>query len=145
MNRLFLAEGCSVAILDGLPNKMGDPGIPTISYLIGTQGFEKALYDLGATMSIIPKVIYDKLSHDSLVPTFMHLQHADQSICHPVRIAEDVPVRIKNSFVLVDFMVLEIDVYHQTPLILGRPFLNTAGATIDVAAEIVKLNINGKV
>jgi hypothetical protein len=44
----------------------------------------------------------------------------------------------------VDFMVLEMDVYRQIPLILGRPFLSTAGATIDVAAGIIKLNFSGK-
>jgi hypothetical protein len=49
-----------------------------------------------------------------------------------------------NSFVPVDFMVLKMDVYHQTPLILGTPFLSTAGAMIDVAAGIIKLNISGK-
>jgi hypothetical protein len=37
-----------------------------------------------------------------------------------------------------------MDVCRQTPLILGRPFLSTAGATIDVAAGIIKLNISGK-
>jgi hypothetical protein len=37
-----------------------------------------------------------------------------------------------------------MDVYRQIPLILGRPFLSTTGATIDVAARIIKLNINGK-
>jgi hypothetical protein len=42
---------------------------------------------------------------------------------------------------LVDFMVLKMDVYHQIPLILGRPFLSTTGATIDVAAGIIKLHI----
>jgi hypothetical protein len=61
-----------------------------------------------------------------------------------VGIAEDIPVRIKNSFIPVDFMVLEMDVCHQIPLILGRPFLSTARATIDVVAGIIKLNINGK-
>jgi hypothetical protein len=73
MNNLLHAKGCSVAILDGLPNKMGDLGIPTISCLIGRQSFDQALCDLGASVSIMPKVIYDKLSHDSLVPTSMHL------------------------------------------------------------------------
>jgi hypothetical protein len=61
-----------------------------------------------------------------------------------VGIAEDIPVRIKNSFIPVDFMVLEMDVCHQIPLILGRSFLSTAGATIDIAAGIIKLNISGK-
>jgi hypothetical protein len=61
-----------------------------------------------------------------------------------VGIAEDIPVRIKNSFIPVDFMVLEMNVCHQIPLILGRSFLSTAGATIDIAAGIIKLNISGK-
>jgi hypothetical protein len=51
-------------------------------------------------------------------------------------------VRIRNSFILVDFVVLEIDVCRQTPLILGRPFLSTARAMIDVAVGIIKLNIS---
>jgi hypothetical protein len=62
-------------------------------------------------VGIIPKVIYDQLNHDSLVPTSLHLQLADQLIRHPVEIAEDILVRIKNSFALVDFVVLEMDVY----------------------------------
>jgi hypothetical protein len=53
-------------------------------------------------------------------------------------------MRIRNSFVLVDFVVLEMDVYRQIPLFLGRPFLSTARATIDVVAGIIKLNISGK-
>jgi hypothetical protein len=83
-------------------------------------------------VSVIPKVIYDQLNHDSLVPTSLHLQLTDQSIRRLVGIVEDIPVRIRNSFVHVDFVVIEMDVYHQIPLILGRPFLSTTGATIDV-------------
>jgi hypothetical protein len=61
-----------------------------------------------------------------------------------VGIVEDVPMRIRNSFTPVDFVVLKMYVYRQIPLILGRPFLSTAGATIDVAAVIIKLNISWK-
>jgi hypothetical protein len=52
MDRLVFAERCSAAILDGLPDKMGDPGVPTISCLIGTQMFDQALCDLGASVSV---------------------------------------------------------------------------------------------
>jgi hypothetical protein len=34
---------CSAVILDDLLDKMSDPGVPTISYLIGTQKFDQAL------------------------------------------------------------------------------------------------------
>jgi hypothetical protein len=96
---LVFVKRCSATILDGLPNKMGDTSVPTISCLIGTQKFDQALCDLKASMSVKPKVMYDQLNHDSLVPTSMHLQLADQSIRCPVGIVEDIPVRIRNSFV----------------------------------------------
>jgi hypothetical protein len=61
-----------------------------------------------------------------------------------VGITEDIPVRIRNSFMPVNFVILKMDVCHQILLILGRPFLSTTGATIDVAARIIKLNISRK-
>jgi hypothetical protein len=81
-------------------------------------------------MSVMPKVIYDQLNHDSLVPTSMHLQLEDQSIRRPVEIVEDILVRIRNSFIPVDFVVLKMDVCHQIPLILSRLFLSTTGARL---------------
>jgi hypothetical protein len=95
-------------------------------------------------MSITPKVIYNQLNHDSLVPTSLHLQLVDQSIWCLVGIAEDIPVRIKNSFMLVHYVVLEMDVCCQILLIHGRPFLSTTEATIVVVARIIKLNISRK-
>jgi hypothetical protein len=61
-----------------------------------------------------------------------------------VEITEDIPVRIRNSFVHVDFVVLKMDVCHQIPIILRRSFLSTTGAMIVVAARIIKLNISRK-
>jgi hypothetical protein len=58
-DRLMFAERCNAAILDGLLDKMGDLGVSTISCLIGTQKFDHALCDLGASVSIMPNVIYD--------------------------------------------------------------------------------------
>jgi hypothetical protein len=144
MDRLVFAERCSAAMLDGPPHKIGDLGIPTISCLIGTQKFDQALCDLRASVSVMPKIIYNQRNHDSLVPISMHLQLVDQSIRHLVGITEDILMRIRTSFVPMDFMVLKMDVFRQTPLILGRPFLSTDGTMIDVAAGIIKLNISGK-
>jgi len=66
----------------------------------------------------MPKVVYDKLNHNSLSPTIMCLQLADQSIQYPTGIAEDIPVKIRSYFVLVDFVVLDISANTKTPLIL---------------------------
>jgi hypothetical protein len=92
----------------------------------------------------MPNVIYDQMNHDSLVPSSLHLQLVDQLIQRPRGITKDIPMRIRNSFMLVDFVVLEMDVCHQILLILGRPFLSTTGAMIVVAARIIKLNISRK-
>jgi hypothetical protein len=64
----------------------------------------------------------------------MCLQLADQSVRYPAGIAEDIPVRVRDFFVPVDFVILNMDVDTRTPLILRRPFLSTANANIDVGA-----------
>jgi hypothetical protein len=61
-----------------------------------------------------------------------------------VGIVKDILVRIRNSFVHVDFVVLEMDVCHQIPLILVWPFLSTTAAMIDVTTRIIKLNTSRK-
>ena len=71
-----LTEECSAAILNPLLVKK-DPGCPTITCSIGTQHFSNALCDLGASVSVMPKVVYDHLNHHALAPTAMCLQLAD--------------------------------------------------------------------
>jgi len=85
----------------------------------------------------MPKAIYDKLNFTHLTPTPMHLQLADSLVRYPKGIAEDVLVKVRNYFIPVDFMVLDMD-------ILGRPFLSTARAQINVGAGEIRFNINGK-
>ena len=82
----------------------------------------------------MPKVVYDKLNHHALAPTAMCLQLADQTVRYPTTIAENIPVKIQNFFIPVDFFVLDMEVDAKMPLILGRTFLSTANAHIDVEA-----------
>ena len=144
MEVVKLTEECSAAILNQPPKKKEDPGCPTINCSIGTQHFGNALCDLGASVSVMPKVVFDKLNFTHLTPTPMHLQLADSSVRYPEGIAEDVPVRVRDYFIPVDFVVLDMEISKETPLILGRPFLSTAGAHIDVGVGEIRFNINGK-
>jgi hypothetical protein len=91
----------------------------------------------------MPKAVFDKLHHSKLVPTSMCLQLADQSIHYPIGIAEDILVKIREFFIPVDFVVLDMQLDSKVSLILGRPFLSTANAHIDVEIGEVKFNING--
>jgi hypothetical protein len=141
---VLLTEERSAAILYPLPEKKKDPECPTITCSIGAQHFKHALCDVGESVNIMPKVVYDKLNHHVLAPTAMCLQLPDQSIHYPTGIAENIPVKIWNFFVLVDFVILDMELDIKSPLILGRPFLSTANAHIDVGAGEIQLNINGQ-
>ena len=56
------------------------------------------------------KVIYDKLNYHELAPTAMCLQLVDQSVRYSAGITENVPVKIQNFFIPVDFIVLDMEV-----------------------------------
>jgi hypothetical protein len=92
----------------------------------------------------MPKKVFNKLNYSTLIPTSMCLQLVDQSVRYPAGIAENIPVKIQNFFVPVDFVVLDMQKDMKTPFILGRSFLSTTNAHIDVRAGEIKFNINGK-
>jgi hypothetical protein len=139
-----LTEECSAAILNTSPIKKKDPGCPTIDCSIGSENFKNALCDLRASVRVMPKKVFDKISYSTLTPTSMCLQLADQSVCYPARIAENIPIKIQNFFVPIDFVVLDMQEDMKTPLILRRPFLSTTNAHIDIGPGEIKFNISGK-
>jgi hypothetical protein len=77
-----MSEQCSVAIANGL-EKQGDPGCPTILCSVGSFKFEKALCDLGASVSVMPRDVFEKLRLPELEPTVMCLELGDNSIRYP--------------------------------------------------------------
>ena len=103
-----LTEECSTTILNKPPKKKEDPGCPTIDCSIGNQYFNNALCDLGASVSVMPASVYKKLENATLEPTSMCLQLADQSVRHPLGIAENILVKIRDFLVPVDFVVLDM-------------------------------------
>jgi len=121
---------------------MGDSRRPVIPISIGCHNIPETIYDFGASVNIIPKVIYEKILNDSLLYTNMRLQLADQSICYPEGILEEVVIRVGQSYVLVDFVVMEKGVDEKAPIILGRPFLCTTKAII--CAEHTKIVLSTK-
>jgi hypothetical protein len=57
----------------------------------------------------MPKTVFDKLNFTHLAPTPMMLQLVDSTVHYPARIIEDILVKIQGYFVLVDFMVLDME------------------------------------
>src|SRR6185312_1306989 len=103
-----------------------------ISCSIFDQYYEHALYDLGASVNIMPMVIYEKLLYPTLSPTYMCVQLVDSTIRYPEGIAKNALVRVRDSFVLADFVVMDIEGDLGIELILGRPFLRATRARIDI-------------
>nr|GEY91292.1 reverse transcriptase domain-containing protein [Tanacetum cinerariifolium] len=95
----------------------------------------KALADLGASINLMPLSVWKKLGLPDLIPTRMSLELANRAICTPDGIARDVFVPIGKFTFSADFVVVDYESDPRVPLILGRPFLRTARALIDVHGE----------
>ncbi|GJX08636.1 reverse transcriptase domain-containing protein [Tanacetum coccineum] len=127
-----LNENCSAVVLKKLPEKLGDPG----RFLIPCDFSEfdncLALADLGASINLMPLSIWKKLGLPGLNDTKMVLELADRTISKPTGVAENVFVKVGKFYFPADFVVLDFIADPRVPLILGRPFLRTAHALIDV-------------
>ncbi|GKC89429.1 reverse transcriptase domain-containing protein [Tanacetum coccineum] len=98
-----------------------------------------ALADLGASINPMPLSIWKVLNLGELTKTKMILELADRTISTPTGIAEDVFVKVGMFFFQADFVVVDYVADPRVPLILGRPFLRTARALIDVHGEQMTL------
>ena len=114
--------------------KKGDPGLPTIECTIGQQVFHNTFCHLGSGVNIMSKVTYDNLIGEPLLPTYTQLQMVDQTIWFLDKIAKDILVKIQDDYAPADFMILDMGINEEIPLILGRPFLNTTNTVIYVGS-----------
>ena len=62
----------------------------------------------------------------------LNLHLADSTIKKPMGRIKDVLIAANRNYVPVDFIVLDIDCNLSCLIILGRPFLRTIGAVIDI-------------
>ena len=92
-------------------------------------------------MNLIPYSVTVALGLTQFKPTNITLVLADRYVRNPEGILEDVPIRINEFHIPTDFVVLKYGHEPKDPLILGRPFLATLGAIIDVRKGRICLNI----
>ncbi|XP_074288251.1 uncharacterized protein LOC141613417 [Silene latifolia] len=138
---IAFTEECSALLQSKSPPKLKDPGSFSIPCTIGTLVIDKALCDLGASVSVMPYSVYEKLNMGHLKVTNVTLQMADRTVKRPLGVLEDVPVKIGKFFILVDFIVLDMAEDTQIPIILDRPLLHTTGAIIDVKQGRLTLEV----
>ncbi|XP_019179696.1 PREDICTED: uncharacterized protein LOC109174911 [Ipomoea nil] len=141
---IVFGEECSALLHKEILRKLKDPGSFTILCNIGESKFNKALADLGASINLIPYGLYKKLKLGVLKPTRICIQLADRSTKYPRGIVDDVLVRADKFIFPVDFIILDMDPDVEVPLILGRPFLATARALIDVGSGKLVIHVGGE-
>ncbi|GJV82699.1 reverse transcriptase domain-containing protein [Tanacetum coccineum] len=88
--------------------------------------------NLGCGINLFAYSVWKNLSLPELTPTCMTLELADRSISEPIGIAKDVYVTVGKFQFPADFVVVDFEPDPRVPLILGRSFLKTSRALIDV-------------
>ncbi|CAA7017981.1 unnamed protein product [Microthlaspi erraticum] len=111
---MMITKECSAILQNRMPEKLNDPGSFVLSCKIGSTHFHRALCDLGSSI---------------------------RSVRRPVGVIMDVPIMVGDCYIPADFVVLELEHQPKDPLILGRPFLATAGAIIDVKNGKIDLHL----
>nr|GEW04881.1 reverse transcriptase domain-containing protein [Tanacetum cinerariifolium] len=142
--RTPLNEHCMTVLLKKLLEKLGDPGKFLIPYDFPEMAECLALADLDASINLLPLSVWNKLSVPDLSPTCMTLELTDRSISHPVGVAEDVFIKVGTFHFPADFVVVDFDADPRVPLILGRSFLKTRRALIDVFEGELTLRVDNK-
>nr|GEZ81854.1 hypothetical protein [Tanacetum cinerariifolium] len=141
MARTPMNEHCLTVILNKLPRKLGDPG----KFLIPCEflGMDEwlALADLGASINLMPFSVWEALLLPKLTPTCMTLELVDRSVSKPIGIAKDVSFKVGVFQFPADFVVVDFEPDPRVPLILGRCFLKTSRALIDVHKGELTLRI----
>ncbi|GJY02094.1 hypothetical protein Tco_0360246 [Tanacetum coccineum] len=126
---------------NSIPRKEKDPESFTLPCFINNVCFDNALVDLGASVSVMPLSTYLDLGLGELAHTKLIVELVDRTVKYPKGIAENVLVGIGKFVFPIDFIILDMPEDIKVPLILGRPFLSTARANIDVFKRNITLRI----
>ncbi|XP_010424638.1 PREDICTED: uncharacterized protein LOC104709775 [Camelina sativa] len=124
-----------------IPTKLEDPGPFDLPCSFSYLHFNKYLCDLGASINVMPYSIAQKLGHTDFKPGNLYLCLADGSHKDVVGKLENFLVKIGKARIPSDFLIIDMDKELEDSIILGRPFLATAGAVIDAKKGLITLNI----
>ncbi|GKE27228.1 DNA-directed DNA polymerase, partial [Tanacetum coccineum] len=138
---ITMNERCSSVLLNKLPSKEKDPWSFTIPCDIGQLHINNALADLWASINLMPYTMYEKFRLGEPKATRMSLELVDRSIQYPRGIIENVLIEVDKFVLPIDFVILDSSEDSRVPIILGRPFLATAQAMIDVFNKKITLRV----
>ncbi|XP_016178293.1 uncharacterized protein LOC107620679 [Arachis ipaensis] len=139
---VILTQECSAVIQEGIPPKLKDPGSFFLPCTIGNMIIDKALYDLGSSINLMPLSMVRRLSIEEVKPTQMSLELVDRSLVISKGVIKNLLVRVWKFIFPADFVILDLGEEGNDSIILGRPFLATTRAIIDVEQGEMTLKVN---
>ncbi|XP_074315436.1 uncharacterized protein LOC141651634 [Silene latifolia] len=146
VKKVKVSEHVSAMFQRKLPTKCSDPGMFTVPCTIGNTKIQKAMLDLGASINVMPYSLYESMKLGPLHATSVVIELTDRSNVYSKGIVEDVLVLVDNLIFPADFYVLDMEHdKHAAPILLGRPFLKTASAKIDVSSGSMTMESSGQV
>ena len=104
----------------------------------------KALCDLGASINLMPLSIYKKLGLGDPKPTAMRLLMDERTVKWPIGILHDALVKVESFIFLAHSVILDCEVDFEVAIILGRPFLATGRALVDMEKGKMKFCLNNE-
>ena len=136
-NALIKAREEKLRVEASIPRKLEDGWDPMIKIKLNNFSCY-ALCDVGASTSVMPKRIYDMLKLKPFDSCSFGVRLVDSSIKKPLGRIDDVLIVVNDNYVPVDFTIMDIECDPSCPIILGRPFLRTVGAVIDMKEGNIK-------
>src|SRR5215213_1243499 len=137
INALIKAREEKLKLETSIPRKLEDGWEPIIKMKFND--FDcNALCDLGSSISVMPKKLYDMLDLPPLKDCYLDVNLADNSMKRPLGRIDNVHITVNNNLFPVDFVFLDIECNASCPIVLGRPFLRTVGAVIDMKEGNIK-------
>ena len=144
--KISVGENLSDVFQKRLPPKCKEPDIFSIACKIGNSRFDRCMLDLGASINVMPRFVYDSLNLGPLEQTSLVIQLADRSNAYPDGILEDVLVQVNELVFPADFYVLDMGGgENEPPILLGRPFLKAYRTKIDVHSGQLTMEFDGEV
>ncbi|XP_052622474.1 uncharacterized protein LOC128127814 [Lactuca sativa] len=149
--QMFKRVQINIPILEAIKQdapKCKDPGVFTVPCKLGNLHVPRAMFDLGASVNVLPYSLFKSIGVGTLSKTSVIIQLADRSLVHPKGVLEDMLVQVDEFIFPTDFYVLDMgddDSPSSSSILLGRPFLKTSKTKIDVYNGTLSMEFDGQV
>ncbi|GJX69368.1 DNA-directed DNA polymerase [Tanacetum coccineum] len=139
-NKDYMEEEKEIIVENGLPQKLSDMGKFVLPVRVNATTHLSSLVDTGASVSVLPYSLYNNIGLGNPQPYHSNITMADNTQAKAMGKVSNALIQIGYQAYLAGFLVLDIPVDRELPFLLGRPFIRTRGALIDISRGTMTIN-----